>query len=133
MLFRSVKTKQYTRCGAAQAATAPSAPAPTAGDFAGRYAGSEGSYKWTATIAPKGSQSYSVEVKVGATVPACGGEFEGVGQLQAGRIVRRPEHDDSCVLRISRSAGGISVVERSCDLDHGQACGFTSRMKKVGQ
>lgn len=97
--------------------------------FTGKYARAAGTYKWHAVITPKGGQTYKVSVQVSSTMPECSGAFEAIGRLQAGRIVTQ---DDSCVLTISRSGGGIAVDEQSCT-DHGEACPFTSLMKRVGR
>lgn len=66
-------------------------------------------------------------------MPECSGATRAVGRLQAGRIVTQPDPDDSCVLTISRNGSGIAVAEKNCSQDHGMACNFTSRMKRVGQ
>ena len=107
--------------------------AATADDsFTGKYARAAGTYKWHAIITPTGGQIYKVSVQVSSTMPGCSGAFEAIGRLQAGRIVTQPDQDDSCVLTISRSGGGIAVDEQSCT-DHGEACPFTSLMKRVGR
>jgi hypothetical protein len=128
------KTTDYTRCGGAKAAAAPAAPAAAGDDFTGKYAGRKDTYKWTASISPKG-QTYKVKVNVDASMPECSGQYDGVGQLQGGKIVTQPTSDDACAVTISRSGNGIYVEEtqRPDCQDHGQACGFTSHMKRVGQ
>jgi hypothetical protein len=123
------KTREYMRCGEVKATDATT----LAGDFAGKYIGKVDTYEWTATIAPRGGQTYKVRVQVGSTRPACIGDIETIGRSQAGRIVTQPDQDDSCVLTISRNLDGIAVEERDCSQDHGAACTFTSRMKRVGQ
>jgi hypothetical protein len=106
--------------------------ATAADDFAGIYASSVGAYKWRAVITPKGGDAYKVSVKVSSAQPHCLGEIEAVGRLQAGRIVTQPpDQGDSCVLTISRSGGGIAVVEQACSMDHGTSCEFTSRMTRA--
>jgi hypothetical protein len=89
-------------------------------------------YKWRAVITSKGDDAFKVSVKVTSTQPHCLGEIEAVGRLQAGRIVTQPPNQgDSCVLTISRSDGGITVVEQACSVDHGTSCEFTSRMTRA--
>lgn len=108
-------------------------PSVAADAFAGRYAGSNGSYKWKAAITPNGGQSYNVTVEVYSARPACSGKFDAVGEVRSDRIVTKPEPDDACVLTVSTNGNGIAVQEKSCEFDHGVACMFTSRMTRTGQ
>ncbi|MBZ9985445.1 MULTISPECIES: hypothetical protein [unclassified Mesorhizobium] len=124
------ETTEYMRCGGAKAPDAATRAA--ADDFAGKYAGSKDTYEWDAVITPKGGQSYSVHIGVSSSKPACIGETEAVGRLQGGRIVTHSgDPDDACVLVISKSGNGIDVEEKRGCQDHGAACTFTSRMKRV--
>ncbi len=123
------QSKDYIRCGATQATALPTEPATSGDDFAGQYTRAAGSYKWHATIAPKGKQTYNISVGVSSSMPECSGSLDAVGRLQGGRIVT----DDECVLVISKRGSGINVEEKPGCQDHGLACPFDSVMKKVGK
>jgi len=109
------------------------APTTAADDFAGTYAGRQDSYEWIATIAKR--RPVLCGPRPGRfDTPACMGEIEAIGRLQAGRIVTlSTDPDDACVLTISRTATGIDIKEKPGCRDHGAACSFDSRLKKVGK
>jgi hypothetical protein len=75
-----------------------------------------------------------VDVQTGTT--GCGGGVAGIATLDPqGRLVLSAKDDEmSCRVTMTPKAGGWSLVEGAgCSAYHGDMCGFTGPVKRVGK